>query len=73
MSGNNPTSEKAVRARPQRRGAAASLSGTAPARRQAAVILEVLAGVRRPSEAARAFVLAIGNGRFLGVKLENVV
>ena len=29
-------------------------SGTSPARRQAAAILEVLAGVRRPSEAAQA-------------------
>lgn len=53
MSVSNSAPEKTVRSRAQRRGPAAALSGTAPARRQAAVILEVLAGVRRPSEAAQ--------------------
>ncbi len=37
-----------------RRAGPAPLAGSSPARRQAALILEVLAGVRRPSEAAQA-------------------
>lgn len=45
--------EKKPRSRSARRGPAPP-GGTSPARRQAAVILEVLAGVRRPSEAAEA-------------------
>lgn len=45
--------EKTTRPRAPRRGPAPS-GGTSPARRQAAAILEVLAGVRRPSEAAQA-------------------
>ena len=44
--------EKAPRPRAPR-GGPAPAGGTSPARRQAAAILEVLAGVRRPSEAAQ--------------------
>jgi hypothetical protein len=47
-----------IKEKPSRRTARgqgpAPLGGTSPARRQAAAILEVLAGVRRPSEAAQA-------------------
>jgi len=54
MSGTSSNhKEKSPRAAARRRGPAPP-SGTSPARRQAAVILEVLAGVRRPSEAAQA-------------------
>ena len=45
--------EKRASSRARRQGPAPP-SGTTPARRQAAAILEVLAGVLRPSEAARA-------------------
>ena len=44
--------EKSPRSMVRRRGPTPP-SGSSPARRQAAVILEVLAGVRRPSEAAQ--------------------
>jgi hypothetical protein len=44
--------EKPSRSRARRQGPAPP-NGTSPARRQAAAILEVLAGVRRPSEAAQ--------------------
>lgn len=47
------TTTSSARPRAQRRGPAPP-SGTSPARRQAAAILEVLAGVRRPIEAAQA-------------------
>ncbi len=51
MSGVSSTQEKRSRARRQ---GPAPPTGTSPARRRAAAILEVLAGVRRPSEAAQA-------------------
>lgn len=61
MSGASNNKEKPPRsiapssARPgARRHGPAPPSGTTPARRQAAAILEVLAGVRRPGEAAQA-------------------
>jgi len=53
MSVATSNKEKTPRPRAQRRGPAPG-GGTSPARRQAAAILEVLAGVRRPSEAAQA-------------------
>ncbi len=53
MSVTHSHQEKPSRSRAKHRGPAPP-TGTAPARRQAAVILEVLAGVRRPSEAAQA-------------------
>jgi hypothetical protein len=46
------TAQPAARPTSRRRGPAGFI-GTSPARRQAAAILEVLAGVRRPSEAAQ--------------------
>lgn len=52
MSHTHVHQEKRSRSRAQHRGPAPP-TGTPPARRQAAVILEVLAGVRRPSEAAQ--------------------
>jgi len=48
---DKPAAPPTNRAKKTARGPA-PLPGSAPARRQAAVILEVLAGVRRPSEAA---------------------
>jgi hypothetical protein len=57
MSGAASTKDKRPRSTAQpaaRQGRSAPLSGTSPARRQAVAILEVLAGVRRPSEAAQA-------------------
>jgi hypothetical protein len=53
MSGSSSIKEKPARRAARRRGPAPP-SGTSPARRQAVAILEVLAGVRRPSEAAQA-------------------
>lgn len=53
MSGASGTKEKPPRRTARRRGPAPP-RGTSPARRQAAAILEVLAGVRRPTEAAQA-------------------
>lgn len=53
MSGTANNKEKPVRRRPRRQGPA-PLGGSSLARRQAATILEVLAGVRRPIEAAQA-------------------
>ena len=47
------TQEKRPRSKPRRQDPAPA-GGTSPARRQAAAILEVLAGVLRPSEAAQA-------------------
>jgi len=52
MSGASSNKEKRPRSTARRQGPAPS-GGTSPARRQAAAILEVLAGVRRPSEAAQ--------------------
>lgn len=52
MSHTHGQQEKRSRSRAPHRGPAPP-TGTPPARRQAAVILEVLAGVRRPSEAAQ--------------------
>ena len=49
---NSNNKEKSPRSVVRQRGPAPP-NGTSPARRQAAVILEVLAGVRRPSEAAQ--------------------
>lgn len=48
------TSQESTPPRRTRRRGPASPEGTSPARRQAAAILEVLAGVRRPIEAAQA-------------------
>lgn len=57
------TAEKTTRRPPARRKTPASASpalpGSAQARRQAAAILEVLAGVRRPSEAAQALATSL--------------
>ncbi len=53
MSDAPSNKEKSPRRTARRMGPAVP-SGTSSARRQAVVILEVLAGVRRPSEAAQA-------------------
>ena len=53
VASSNSNKEKTARSRAQRQGPAPA-GGTSPARRQAAAILEVLAGVRRPCEAAQA-------------------
>src|SRR5579863_10493037 len=53
MAGASNNKEKSPHSVVRRRGPTPP-SGSSPARRQAAVILEVLAGVRRPSEAAQA-------------------